>query len=54
MLEILRKDKFVRDVFTLALIGSLICALAGADKEESDRQQAAMNQTVYAAYEVPE
>lgn len=54
MLEILRKDKFVRDIFTLALIGSLICALASADKEESDRKQAAMNQTVYAAYEVPE
>lgn len=54
MLEILRKDKFVRDVFTLALIGSLICALAGADKEEADRRkQSTVNQTVY-AYEVPE
>lgn len=53
MVEILRKDKFVRDVFTLALIGSLICALASADKEESDKRQSTIDQTVY-AYEVPE
>jgi hypothetical protein len=55
MIEILRTNKFARDMLTIATIGCLIAALAGAERDEREyqRMQAERNQQTV-IYEVPE
>lgn len=54
-MNILRENKFARDMLTIATIGCILAGLYGAEKaeKEEEQQKAAENQQV-AVYEVPE
>lgn len=53
-MNILKENKFARDMLTIATIGCILAAMYSANREEQEnRQKAAENQQV-AVYEVPE
>lgn len=52
-MDILKSNKFARDMLTIATIGCILAGLYGAAREEEQNKQKAIAETV-AAYEVPE
>ena len=52
-MNILKENKFARDMLTIATIGCILAGLYGAAREDEQNRQKATAETV-AAYEVPE
>lgn len=52
--DILKNNKFARDMLTIAAIGAVLAGLFGAEKEEKEEQQKAAENQQVVIYEVPE
>lgn len=52
-MDILKNNKFARDMFIIATIGCVLAAMYGAEREDEQNKRKTTTETV-AAYEVPE
>lgn len=53
-MNILKENKFARDMLTIATIGCILAGLYGAERAEKEEQQKAAENQQVAVYEVPE
>lgn len=53
-MNILRENKFARDMLTIATIGCILAGLYGAEKRNQEMEQKAAENQQVAVYEVPE